>query len=150
MKPRKITLISIALLATLLLGAGAVLMLTAPQNVNAQVRWDPRSIVDTAPVWWKAEIKVSGQYEILPDSILLEGQLEPHRTREERGRLIATFKGNRVLSIITQKIGHMGIIPEGKHRVDLEITGLVEGEDAPIPFSGTGRVFVIITNPSPP
>lgn len=154
MKTRKITLLSITLLATIILGAGAILVL--PQKpVGANVAWKPKYyVLDHAKCSIEAEIWLKGghkaQVEIDPETILLEGKISPWKTpynKTHGPRLVIPFHGVRVRQIIVEKMLHMS---SGKYRVSLTITGSLKEEYGGLPFKGSGVVVVTIPENSPP
>jgi hypothetical protein len=152
MKTRRLTLISIALLATLLMGASIIIVLSQTE-VGANVRWDPRTYTYdvTPPTAWNAQIWLKqghkAQIEIDPTTILLEGVYEPIyeliHNATHGPRLIVPFSGSDVKAALDSKLPiHMGILPPGRYRISLEITGqLYTGET----FRGSGVIVVTVT-----
>jgi hypothetical protein len=152
MKPRKITLISLALMVTILVGAVAILA-TPPTVVGANVRCNPRYFeMEGQPNKLEVQIRLKGGHsvdEINPNTILLEGMYSPQKTEVNRKTLVATFRGGDVRSAIETKLGHMSAEP-GRYRVQLEISGYLTEEYGSLPFSGSGRVTVTVPPELPP
>jgi len=154
MKPRKITLLSITLLATIMIGAGAILVLS-PSVVGANVAWKPKYYaLDHGKQCVEAEVWLKGghkaQVEIDQETILLEGEISPWKTpynKTHGPRLVIPFKGMDVRKIIVEKMLHM---EPGRYRVPLEITGFLKEEYGGLPFKGSGVVVVTIPENSPP
>ncbi len=158
MKTRKLTLLLLTLLATLLIGAAVINVLWAPKTLKLKVQWKPVDYVLDNPIPdpWNAEIWfVGGEYEfdeIDPASLLLEGVYEPESDpyeSETRPRLVVPFDGYDVLDIVLLKAGHMSV---GEYRVWLEITGEVVDKKTQqrTPFEGKGGITLIIPENPPP
>jgi hypothetical protein len=154
MKPKKLTLISLTLLAILLVGAGVILMLSAAE-IKASVKWDPKgyTLDGTVPSSWNAEIKLTGghkaQTEINASTILLEGLYSPSSAAYNATHgpsLIVPFNGNDVKAALDSKLPyHMGIVAPGRYRIPLEINGtLYTGEE----FLGSGTITVTVPEDS--
>jgi len=166
MKTRTLTLISITLLATLVLGATFTLT-QAQKPVGAGVKWDPKYYTwDTVPPPdpWTAAVSTHGghkaQTEINVTTVLLEGLYSPGCVKYPSDpnyapspalhgpALNIPFDGWDVKAAIEPKLpGHMGILIPGTYRISLTITGkLYSGET----FSGDGVVVVTVPNSPPP
>ena len=155
MKPKKLTLLSLTLLVTLLVGAVAVNVFSAPKRARAKGFFYPRTWVQGTPIPdpWNVELKFAPPRsvdEIDTSSILLEGlfspSAEPYDGVKHKSRIVVPFKGAEVYAAAKQKIGHL---TPGSHLVFLEITGeLKDGT----PFStGMSSVIVLfLDNPPPP
>jgi len=156
MKPNKLALIYLGILAIIILGA-TFTMSMATTEVGANVAWDPRTYSwdGTPPDPWNAEVWLKGghkaQTEIDPATILLEGLYSPSAppyNATHGPRLIIPFLGENVKAAIFAKLpSHMGTLIPGTYRISLEITGkLYTGET----FRGDGTIRVTVPNPSPP
>ena len=154
MKPKKLTLISITLLAILLVGAGIILALSASE-IKANVKWIPKgyTLDGTVPDPWNAEIQLTGghkaQTEINASTILLEGLYSPSSAAYNTThgpKIIVPFSGNNVKAAVDSKLPyHMGIVAPGRYRISLEINGtLYTGEE----FRGSGTITVTVPDGS--
>ena len=154
MKPKKLTLISITLLAILLIGAGVVVVLSQ-KPVGANVKWDPKGYTwrDGAPDPWNAEIGLKGghkaQTEINATTIRLEGQYSNSSAiynATHGPRIIVPFNGNDVKAALDSKLPyHMGSAIPGRYRLSLDINGtLYTGEE----FQGSGIIVVTVPEDS--
>jgi hypothetical protein len=150
MKPRKLTLISLALLATLLIGAGAVIVLS-PKPVGANIKWDPKSITwdGIPPPTFNAQISLKGGYkaqtELNVSTLLLEGLYSPsgpHTNATHGPKILVPFSGSDVKAALSPKLPtHMGILIPGRYRIDLDLTGkLYTGETV----EGSGVIVVTV------
>ena len=156
MKPRKLTLISITLLATLLIGAGAILV-TSQKPVGANVAWKPKYFewdgtpagTINAEVWLKGGHKA--QKEIDPATILLEGMYSPSAPTYPKvhgPRLVVPFSGLDVKAALEPKLPHME--PGAKFRIKLKISGYLLPEYGELYFEGYGVITVTIPSSPPP
>lgn len=155
MKRWKLTLTSLTLLATLLIGAG-IIMVLSPTEVGANVKWDPRTYTwdGTVPALWNAQVWLKqghkAQTEIDHTTIRLEDIYEPIYDEIYNAthgpRLIIPFDGDDVKAALLSKLpAHMGILIPGRYRIPLEITGkLYTGET----FRGSGVIVVTVLEPS--
>ena len=152
MKSRKLTLFSLALLATLLLGAVAINVISA-KDLKLKVKWRPPDyyLDNLPPDPWNAEIFFAPPRdlsEINTATIKLEGLYEPESTPYislRTSRLVVPFDGFDVLTALLLKVGHM--VPGGEYHVDLEITGeLNDGT----PFAGSGAINLLVPETPPP
>lgn len=156
---KRAKILSLTLLATILLSAGAFIALSAAPwgRVRITVRWSPSTYCLDAPVPdpWKAELYSRtrrgrggrggrGRVTIDPSTLLLEGIYTPVSTRRTRRGLRAYFNGYEVKDALIAKIPHMG---PGIYRVGLEITGELTDGTA---FSSTGYIYVTVSEPPPP
>ncbi len=153
MKTRTLTLISITLLTTLLLGAVAINVLSQPKELKLKVKWKPNEFTmdGYVPDPWIAEVFFApprGFSDVDPSTILLEGmytlQSDPYVTFSGR-RLALPFNGYDVLMALLVKAPHMA---PGTYEISLEITGnLYDGT----PFRGSGSIDITMnSDPSPP
>ena len=151
MKTRTITLIAVAILATLLVGTFAFNALAPAKDLKLKVKWKPNSILlDTyVPDPWIAEVYFAPPEDLTqvnPGTVRLEGtytlESTPYITTSMR--LALPFRGYDVLTALLTKIPHM--MP-GSYRVGLEITGnLYDGRA----FSGTGYINATVPELPPP
>lgn len=158
MKLTKITLISLALVVMLIIGAGVALTLSnAAPGVKANIAFDPKYYTwDTPPPNpWNAEIWLTGGHkaatEINASTILLQGLYSPSGPTyliPQDSRLGVPFNGNDVKAAIMPLLPtHMGILIPGRFRISLTITGNLNTGEA---FSGDGVVVVTVNPPPPP
>jgi len=152
MKARTTTLLSLTLLASLLIGAIAVTVLSAPQVLKLKPKWKPNHYVlsTSVPDPWNAEVlfaPVRPLDDINASTIRLEGEYQPSGTpymTPIRPRLVIPFFGGDVLEAMLRKAGHLSI---GEYNINLEITGnLNDGT----PFRGSKGIILIIDSGSPP
>jgi len=152
MKTRTLTILSLTILASLLLGAVAFTVLSAPQELKLKVKWRPVNYVfgNAPPDPWIAEVYFAPLRpvdEIDPSTIRLEGTYTPSGPTYEVGtppRLAIPFNGNEVLRALLIKAPHMA---PGEYRILLEITGAL---DDGTPFRGSGGINLIVPENSPP
>ncbi|TET18872.1 hypothetical protein E3J74_08825 [Candidatus Bathyarchaeota archaeon] len=152
MKTRRLTVLSLILLAALLVGAIAI-NATAAKTLKLKVKWKPPDYLldSNPPDPWNAEMWLTGDHdftEIDPTTIWLEGIYSPEYDpypSENKPRLVVPFDGYDVLIALMLKVGHM--VPGGEYRVYLEITGeLNDGT----PFAGKSGISLLIPeNPGP-
>lgn len=150
MKTRKLTLLSLTILAVILLGAVVVSVLSPPP-AKLKVKWTPRDYtLDTNPPdEWNAEINFAPPRpldEIDVTTIELEGGYKPvgEPYVSASSRLVVPFDGYDVLEALVLKLPHM---EPWEFRISLEITGkLIDGTS----FSGSGGINVIIPEGPPP
>jgi hypothetical protein len=151
MKTRTLTLLSVALLSVLVLGAGGLLTLLGQEVLKINVAWDPRSYTwdIVAPEPWNAGIwrhKVKERYI----NSTLEDKYEPFEvTPAVHGpRLILSFHGEEVKACIYEKLPkHMGVLIPGRYRIKLKISGWLMLEGVPTPFEGYGVIRVTVPEP---
>ena len=146
MKTRKLTILYVALLITLVVGVVAITA-SAKHPAKLKVKWRPPSYIldNMPPDPWNAEVFFAPPRdldEINTTTILLEGlytlESAPYPT-ESPSRLILPFDGYEVLAAVLLKAGHM--MPGQEYRIYLEITGeLNDGT----PFAGEGGINLII------
>jgi len=152
MKTRTLTLVSFALLATILLGVFVVNVLSPPKELKLKVKWKPASY--TGDTWfpdpWLVEIYFAPPRpinEIDPSTLLLENTYrpsEPTYPHALKDRLVVPFYGGDVVTAIMTKVPHMS---PGTFIVFLEITGnLYDGQA----FRGTGSINMTIPELPPP
>jgi hypothetical protein len=151
LKPKKLTLISLVLLATILTGTGAIIALSA-SDIKAKVKWDPKSYLwdNSPPAPWNAEVQLPSYTpdQIDAATILLEGMYSPSATpypAPHGPKLWVPFDGWDVKAAIEPKLPwHMGIVMPGRYKIELEITGSLLPEYGGEIFRGTGTIHVII------
>jgi len=152
MKPKTLTLISIALLTTLMLGAVAVNVFSAPPELKLKAKWKPATYTmdNNPPDPWNAEIYFAPPRtltDIDPSTLLLEGLYSPESPpypHAFKDRLVVPFDGYDVLSALLPKLPHL---QPGTFEIFLEITGrLYDGRS----FRGTGSITVTVPEPPPP
>jgi hypothetical protein len=158
MKLNKLTILGITLLATMLLGAGAVLLQSQSQEaLPINVVFDPKTYAwdTTVPQPWNAEIwrqKVKERAD--PTTIRLEDIYKPTGTTPaiHGPRLIVHFDGNDVRAAIWPKLPttHMGILIPGTYRVKLKVSGNLLPEFGVTPFEGYGTITVTVPELPPP
>jgi hypothetical protein len=152
MKPKKLTLISLVLLATILAGTGAIIALSAT-DIKANIKWLPKSYLwdNSPPDPWLAELQLTGGHhvdEINASTILLEGLYSPSGAlypAPHGPKVMVPFDGSDVKAAIDPKLPwHMGVLMPGKYRIDLEITGNLQIAYGGDSFRGTGVITVTI------
>jgi hypothetical protein len=150
MKPQRLTLLSTALLATLLIGAFAITTVTAADKALSYF-WYPYSYaLDQAPPepWTAYIFGVSGSRvrDIDTATIRLAGLYTPTSTKLILFNLImtVTFHGYDVVQAILVKLPHMG---PGTYKVSLEITGKLKSGTA---FRGSATISVTVPDLPPP
>lgn len=152
MKTKTTTLLSITLLASLLIGAIALTMVSAPTALKLKVKWKPVNFVldNPPPDPWNAEIYFAPARpldEIDTTTLRLEGTYAPESDPYPsaiKPRLVVPFDGYDVLEALLLKAGHMA---PGEYRVWLEITGqLTDGT----PFEGKGGINLLVPENPPP
>lgn len=153
MKARTTTLLSLALLASLLIGAIAITVLSAPpKELKLKVKWTPRNYVYLGSVSdpWNAEVSFAPPRtfdDINASTIRLENFYEPTDdpyVSERTARLIIPFYGGDVVAALLSKAGHL---TPGEYRIYLEIRGEL---DDGTPFSGEGGLNLIVPDTPPP
>jgi len=151
MKTRTLTLLSLSLLATLLIGAFALNVYSA-KELKLKVKWKPASF--TGDTWfpnpWLTEIYFAPPRpinQIDPSTILLEGLYSPSGATYPhplKDRLVVPFYGGDVVTALVTKAPHMS---PGTYIVFLEITGkLYDGQG----FRGVGSINMTIPELPPP
>ena len=154
MRSKKLALISLTLLTTLVLGIIAVEVLSPPPTARVKGWFYPRTWVEGTPVPqpWNVELKFAPPRsvdEVNTATILLEGlfspSAEPYDHPRVTSRIVVPFDGFDVLWAAQMKAGHL---TPGSHLIYLEITGeLNDGT----PFStGMSSVIVLFIDDPPP
>ena len=152
MKTRTITLISVAIIAALMIGAFTFNAISAPKEAKLKVKWRPVTITLDGYVAdpWIAQVffaPVRPLTDLDPSTVRLEGTytLESAPYIIMGGmRLALPFHGYDVLQAIMYKLPHMG---PGEYYIGLTITGfLYDGT----PFSGIGYITVTVPEIPPP
>jgi hypothetical protein len=151
MKTPKVAIISIALLLTILIGAIAVNVFSAPPALKLKVKWKPAEF--TMDSWipdpWLAEIYFAPPRpitEIDPSTLKLESTYSPITTYPHaiKDRLVVEFRGYDVLTCLVNKAPHM---QPGTFEIFLEIEGrLYDGRY----FSGSGSINMTVPEYPPP
>jgi hypothetical protein len=153
MKPKRLAILSLALLATMILGTGAIIALSA-NDIKANVKWYPRSYTfdNPPPDPWLAQLQlVAGHHysEVDEATILLDGMYSPSGAMypaPHGPKAMVPFDGLDVKLAIEPKLPwHMGVVMPGKYRIDLEITGNLLPEYGEEPFRGTGVITVTVS-----
>jgi hypothetical protein len=151
MRPKKLSLISLTLLATLLIGAFGINSLFAPTEKKMYYFWYPYSynLEQSPPEPWTAYIwAISGARvrDINTATIRIEGLYAPTSTKLILFSLImiVTFHGYDVVQAILIKISHMS---PGDYKVPIDITGLLKNGT---PFRGTAYLYVTVPDAPPP
>jgi len=153
MKARTTTLLSLALLASLLIGAITITVLSAPsKELKLKVKWTPRIYVYLGSVAdpWNAEVYFAPPRpfdDINASTIRLEGTYEPvddPYVSEHTSRLVIPFYGGDVVAALLDNGGHL---TPGEYRIYLEITGELYDKT---PFSGKGGLNLIVLENPPP
>jgi len=147
MKLRKLTLLSITILASLLIGAFAVTVLSAPPVLKLKVKWKPATYTldSTAPDPWNAEIFFAPPRPLSDvdiTSLRLEGTIQPksppYLDPSKNGRIIVPFIGDDVVEALLSKLPHY---TPGQFIIFLEISGrLKDGK----PFKGSGPITLTL------
>ena len=156
MKTRKLTLIYLTLIATLVLGIFAVEVLSGPKKARVKGWFYPRTytlgtpLPDTWDVWLKFAPPRSVD-EIDTETIRLEDRYEPCKPYpyDLKNRVVVPFKAKDVLRAAIEKLVHDGFLLPGSYLVYLEVTGLLKDGT---PFStGMSSVIVLyVPEPNPP
>jgi hypothetical protein len=153
MKTRTITILSLAIVATLVIGAFAIDAFAAPKELKLKVKWKPATY--TSDTWfpdpWLAEIFLAPPKplnQIDPLTLLLENTYSPsaatYPTEKGNDRLVVPFYGGDVLTALLTKAPHMS---PGTYFIYLEITGKLYNGQA---FRGSGPINMTIPEPLPP
>jgi len=148
MKARTLTLLSLAILASLLLGAYTFNALSAPPYLKLKTKWKPAMFLlnGPAPDPWKVEIYFAPPRPVTDidiNSLRLEANImweeaNPPYLHPLKDRLVVNYHGDDVLYAILLKMTHTG---PGQYEIFLEITGnLNDGT----PFRGQGSITVVI------
>jgi len=151
MKPKRLTLISLILLGTILASTGAIIALSA-NEIKAKVKWLPKSWGwdGTPPSPWDAELSLPSYTpdQIDTTTILLEGTHSPSATPYPSGhgpKMIVPFNGWDVKAAIATKLPeHMGIFIPGRYRIELELSGYLLPAYGEEPFRGIGIITVTV------
>lgn len=157
MKPKKLTLISLTLLATLLIGTVFVLSIHGNTLIADQVKIMPKPLDLENPDSVTVQVKVfrdgvSVVDQINASTVRLEGYMTTinNWTTKAPPNFYAQFDGTAVANCIISKISHMGITrphPKNPVRIPLKITGkLYDGT----PWEGTGEAKVYVPDIPPP
>ena len=156
MKPKTLTLISITILASLLIGAFAFNAFGA-KDLKLKVKWRPvaYTLGNPVPDPWDAEIffaPLLDLNEIDTSTILLEGLYSPSGTptilETSPPRMSVPFNGNDVIRAVLGKLDHME--PGYTYHISLTITGNLKPEYGGNRFSGDGAINLVVPDVSPP
>jgi hypothetical protein len=156
MKARTPTLISIAILTALVIGAVFLQSKAQTTALSINVVFDPKSYAwdGTPPPTWNAEIwKQKVQDKADYSTIKLEGTYSPSATPYPAlhgPRLIVTFSGADVKDALFMKLpSHMGVLTPGTYKVSLIVSGNLKAEFGGTPFEGDGLITVTVLPPQP-
>ena len=155
MKTRTVTLLSIALLATLAIGAFVTQVLSAPPRARAKAWFYPRTYIldNSVPQPWNVWLHFSPPRtasELDALSIRLEGLYTPSAApydHPNQPKIVVPFDGYDVLAAAMTKMGHM--TPGQSYLVFLEVTGLLE-DGTPFSTGSSGCIVLFIPDCSPP
>ena len=157
MNLKKVTLLSAAILVTLLVGAVALNAIAGDKALKLKVKWRPvtYTLGNPPPDPWHAEIFFAPLLpleQIDTSTILLEGMYSPSGTptilATSPPRMSVPFDGDDVLRAVLAKAPHLE--PGFTYHISLTITGNLKTEYGGTPFSGDGAVNLIIPEISPP
>jgi len=154
MKTRTLTLLTLAILASLLLGAYTFNALSAPKELKLKAKWKPAAYLINAPVPdpWKVEIYFAPPRPVqdinattlrLEQTIMWDEEHPPYM-HTLKDRLVVSYHGADVLGAALLKMTHTG---PGTYVVYLEITGKLYDNT---PFRGTGSITLVIDSELPP
>ena len=155
MKSRKLTILSLTLLATLVLTI-FVIEVFSPPKVKAKARFYPRThTLDTPPATWNADLSFSPKRsadEIDASTIRLEGvavelAAEPYDHLQKKSRVVVPFHGYDVLWIALLKAGHMA--PGSANLIFLEVTGQLK-DGRPFSTGMSGCIVIFVPELPPP
>lgn len=155
MKSRTPALISMAILATLIVGAIFVQSM-AQTTLPVNVVFDPKSYTWDglpSPEWyaeiWRQKVQDRADYT----SIRLEGTYAPVATPYPAlhgPRLIVPFSGEDVkLALFNKLPSHMGVLVPGTYKVSLTVSGNLKPEFGGTAFQGDGAITVTVSAPPP-
>lgn len=158
MKTKILTLISLTILASLLLGAFALNAFSAPPRLRVKAYFKPNTYDTSNPVpqpwnvWLHFASSSVNASQIDESSILLEGLYSPmsapYDLPNRQGSWVAVpFNGYDVLEAALTKIGHM--VPGQGYLVFLEVTGQTK-DGTPFATGGSGCIWVTDPEVSPP
>ena len=157
MKTTKLTVITMTILASLLIGAIAFNVLAPAKELKLKVKWRPVLYIlgNPVPDPWNAEIffaPVRNLNEIDTSTLLLDGMYLPSGTptilATSPPRMSVPFDGNDVIRAVLSKMGHMA--PGYTYHITLTISGYLKPEYGGNPFSGDGAINLYIPDVSPP
>jgi len=152
MKLRKLTLLSLTILATLVIGAVAFNVLSAPPELKLKVKWKPATYTlgDPPAHPWNAEVYFAPPRtfsDVDLTSFKLEGKYtnsSPVYMHPFKDRLVVPFDGDDVVEAILAKLPHLA---PGIYIVSLEVSGkLTSGKT----FRGTGVITFTYPDYPPP
>ncbi len=156
MKPKKLTLISLTLLA-LILGGALILSFGSTPLIAEQVKIEPKPFDFDNPDGVTVSVKLSVDDvpvvdQINESTVLLEGFIAPTDTwlAPISNEFVAQFDGETVADWLGIKISHMGLEtprPWVPIKVPLKITGLLYDGT---PWEGTGEIKVYLDGPKAP
>ena len=155
MKSRTLALTSIAILATMIVGAIFVQSM-AQTTLTINVKFDPKSYTWDglpSPEWnaeiWRQKVQDRADYA----SIRLEGLYAPVATPYPAlhgPRLIVPFSGEDVkLALFNKLPSHMGVLIPGTYVVSLIVSGNLKAEFGGTAFQGDGTITVTVPTPPP-
>lgn len=156
MKLKKLTLISLTLLA-LILGGALISGFGSTPLIAEQVKIEPKPFDLDNPDGVMVSVKLSVDDvpvvdQINASTVLLEGFIAPTATgfSPVSNEFVAQFDGEAVADWLSIKISHMGLEtprPWVPIKVPLKITGLLYDGT---PWEGTGEIKVYLDGPKPP
>lgn len=159
MKPKKLTMLSLSLLAILLIGAAATFLMPVRALLAEQVKFEPKPFELDNPDTVIAYVKLSVDDvpivdQIDPDTVLLEGSIAPFNTwvtSEPPPEFIAEFDGETVADMLISKASHMGLTTPWPW-VPIKIWVMIAGYllDGTTPWEGTGYIKTYLHNPVVP
>jgi hypothetical protein len=155
MKTWKLTLISLTILASLVLGAFVFEVFSAGKTARVKAWFYPRTYTldNPVPEPWNVELRFAPPRsvdEVDTSTILLEGRYSPSSEPYDRKNVVVVpFDGYDVLEAAILKLVHMGPLTPGSHQVFLEVTGLLK-DGTPFNSGMSGCIIVFVPDCPPP
>jgi hypothetical protein len=158
MKTRTLTLLSVSLLATLMIGAFVLNAYSGPPRLRAKAYWKPNTYdttnlpPDTWNVWLHFASSSVDASQLDASSILLEGLYSPISApydlpNKQGSWIVVPFNGYDVLAAAITKAGHMTV--GESYLVFLEVTGqTIDG--TPFNTGSSGAIVIFDPEVSPP
>jgi hypothetical protein len=158
MKTKTLTLISIAIITTLVLGTVILNAFSAPPRVRAKAYWKPNTydtinqIPDPWNVWLHFASSSVDASQLNASSILLEGVYhcvsDPYDLPNKQGSwIVVSFNGYDVFAAARAKIGHM--TPGQSYMVFLAVTGALK-DGTPFDTGSSGAIIIWDPETPPP
>lgn len=155
MKSRTLAVMSMAILATMIVGAIFVQSM-AQTTLTINVVFDPKSYTWDglpSPEWnaeiWRQKVQDRADYS----TIRLEGTYAPVATPTAAlhgPRLVVPFSGEDVkLALFNKMPSHMGVLIPGTYKVSLIVSGNLKAEFGGTAFQGDGLITVTVLPPQP-